>query len=222
MSRKTVTSSHRIGLLALAAGVLAFANAAIAADPIKIGVTIAQSPPGSVSQGTQVKDGVEVAAKMINDAGGVLGRPIELVFEDTQGIPEKARAAVEKLITRDKVVAIVGEHQSSAVLAGMEVAHRYHVPYINTNGWSDAIREKGYPEVFNPGNYNSRVAIAMADTHEGARREARRRLRGEYRLRRRPRQAARRAAQGARGRASNTSTRRSTAPERTSCRRCCR
>ena len=163
MSIQSIFTTHRAGLLALAAG-LAFAHAALAADPIKVGVTIAQSPPGSVSQGTQVKDGVEVAAKIINDGGGVLGRQIELVFEDTQGIPEKARSAVEKLITSDKVVAIVGEHQSSGVLAGIEVAHRYHVPYINTNGWSDAIREKGYPEVFNPGNYNSRVAIAMADT----------------------------------------------------------
>src|SRR5918992_1582253 len=151
-------------LLALVAGAWASANAVFAADPIKVGVTIAQSPPGSVSQGVQVKDGVEVAAKMVNDAGGVLGRQIELVFEDTQGIPEKARAAVEKLITRDKVVAVVGEHQSSAALAGIEVARRYHVPYINTNAWSDAVREKGYAEVFNPGNYNSRVAIAMADT----------------------------------------------------------
>src|SRR5215212_793433 len=155
---------YRRGLLILAAGLIATATAASAAEPIKVGVTIAQSPPGSVSQGTQVKGGVEVAAKIVNDSGGVLGRPIELVFEDTQGIPEKARAAVEKLITRDNVVAIVGEHQSSAALAGMEVAHRYHIPYVNTNGWSDAIREKGYPEVFNPGNYNSRVAIAMADT----------------------------------------------------------
>jgi branched-chain amino acid transport system substrate-binding protein len=155
--------SRRTTLAALAAGLLA-ATAAPAADPIKVGVTIAQSPPGSVSQGTQVKDGVEVAAKIINDAGGVLGQPIELVFEDTQGIPEKARAAVEKLITRDKVAAVVGEHQSSAALAGIEVAHRYGVPYVNTNAWSDAVREKGYAEVFNPGNYNSRVAIAMADT----------------------------------------------------------
>lgn len=164
MSIQSMFKTHRAGLLALAAGLFAFAHAALAADSIKVGVTIAQSPPGSVSQGTQVKDGVEVAAKIINDGGGVLGRQIELVFEDTQGIPEKARAAVEKLITSDKVVAIVGEHQSSGVLAGIEVAHRYHVPYINTNGWSDAIREKGYAEVFNPGNYNSRVAIAMADT----------------------------------------------------------
>jgi branched-chain amino acid transport system substrate-binding protein len=156
--------ASRLNLLACAAGLLAFMSAALAADPIKIGVTIAQSPPGSVSQGTQVKDGVEVATKIINDGGGVLDRKIELIYEDTQGIPEKARAAVEKLITRDQVVAIVGEHQSSAALAGIEVAHRYHVPYINTNGWSDVIREKGYAEVFNPGNYNSRVAIAVADT----------------------------------------------------------
>lgn len=149
--------------LTVAAAALPFGGAH-AADPIKIGVTLTQSPPGSVVQGTQVKDGLEVAAKIINDAGGVDGRKIELVIEDTQGLPEKARAAVEKLITRDKVVAITGDHQSSSVLAGMEVAHRYKVPYINTNGWSDAIREKGYPEVFNPGNYNSRVGAAAAAT----------------------------------------------------------
>jgi branched-chain amino acid transport system substrate-binding protein len=161
--RKSVTKT--LALLALATGLAA--TGASAADPIKIGLTIAQSPPGSVSQGTQVKDGAEVAVKMINDAGGVLGRPLELVIEDTQGVPEKARAAVEKLITRDKVVAVTGEHQSSAALAGIEVAHRYHVPYMNTNAWSDVIRGKGYQEVFNPGNFNSRVAIAAAETIKG-------------------------------------------------------
>jgi branched-chain amino acid transport system substrate-binding protein len=160
VSNKALTLP-RTGLMALAVGL--FTTGAFAADPIKIGVTIAQSPPGSVSQGVQVKDGVEVAAKMINDGGGVLGRPLELVFEDTQGVPEKARAAVEKLITRDKVVAVTGEHQSSAALAGIEVAHRYKVPYLNTNAWSDVVREKGYAEVFNPGNFNSRVAIATAE-----------------------------------------------------------
>jgi branched-chain amino acid transport system substrate-binding protein len=167
MNRSTSTSFHRAALLALAAGLFAFVQTANGAEPIKIGVTVALSPPGSVSQGTQVRDATEVAAKMVNDAGGVLGRKIELVIEDTQGIPEKARAAVEKLITRDKVVAITGEHQSSNVLAGIEVAHRYHIPYMNTNGWSDAIRQKGYEEVFNPANYNSRVAIAIADTMKG-------------------------------------------------------
>jgi branched-chain amino acid transport system substrate-binding protein len=158
----TGASKGRYNILVLAAALLT-AQAALAADPIKIGVTTAESPPGSVSQGIQVRDGIQVAANMINETGGLLGRPVELLFEDTQGIPEKARAAVEKLITRDKAVAIVGEHNSSTALAAIEVAHRYHIPYVNTNGWADAVREKLYPEVFNPNNYNSRVGGASAD-----------------------------------------------------------
>ncbi len=141
-----------------------WAGSTLAADPIRIGVSISQSPPGSVVQGTQVKDGVEIVKDMVNAKGGVLGRQIELVYEDNQGIPEKGRAATEKLITSDKVVAVTGGHQSSVCLAEMEVAHRYTTPYVNTNCWSDDIRKKGYPEVFNPGNYNTRVSSAMAET----------------------------------------------------------
>jgi ABC-type branched-subunit amino acid transport system substrate-binding protein len=148
----------------LVAAAAAVAITAHGADPIKIGVSIAQSPPGSVVQGTQVKDGVEIVKDMINKAGGVMGRPIELVYEDNQGVPEKGRAATEKLITRDKVVAVTGGHQSSVCLAEIEVAKRYNTPYVNTNCWSDDVRKKGYPQVFNPSNYNSRVGQAMAET----------------------------------------------------------
>ena len=149
----------------IAGAVAAFAAAgALAQEPIAVGVSIAQSPPGSVVQGTQVKDGLEIIKDMVNAKGGVNGRPIKLVYEDNQGIPEKGRAATEKLITKDKVVAIVGGHQSSVCLAEIEVAHRYNVPYVNTNCWSDDIRKKGYPEVFNPSNYNTRVSQAMAET----------------------------------------------------------
>ena len=154
----------RFAMAATAAAFLSLAQPAQAADPVVIGVSIAQSPPGSVVQGTQVKDGIEIITKMINDKGGVLGRPLKIVYEDNQGIPEKGRAAVEKLISRDKVVAITGGHQSSVCLAEIEVAHRYKIPYVNTNCWSDDIRAKGYPEVFNPGNYNTRVSTAMAET----------------------------------------------------------
>ncbi len=150
--------------IAFAASATALAAASYAAEPIVIGVSIAQSPPGSVVQGTQVKDGVEIVVRMLNDKGGVLGRPLKVVYEDNQGIPEKGRAATEKLITRDKVVAVTGGHQSSVCLAEIEVAHRYKTPYVNTNCWSDDVRTKGYPEVFNPGNYNTRVSSAMAET----------------------------------------------------------
>jgi branched-chain amino acid transport system substrate-binding protein len=152
----------RFSLLAVFAA--ATAASAIAQEPIAIGISIAQSPPGSVVQGVQVKDGVEIMKDMINARGGVLGRPIKLVYEDNQGVPEKGRAAAEKLITSDKVVAITGGHQSSVCLAEIEVAHRYEIPYVNTNCWSDDIRKKGYAEVFNPSNYNTRVSAAMAET----------------------------------------------------------
>src|SRR5438552_18995288 len=150
--------------LAVATAAAGLSIAAHAADPIKIGISIAQSPPGSVVQGTQVKDGLEIMKDEVNKAGGALGRSIELVYEDNQGVPEKGRAATEKLITRDKVVAVTGGHQTPVSLAEIEVAHRYEVPYVNTNCWSDDIRKKGYAEVFNPSNYNSRVAQAMAET----------------------------------------------------------
>src|SRR5690606_11893337 len=143
---------------------LAFCSGAIAQDAITIGVSIAQSPPGSVVQGTQIKDGIDIIVDSINKSGGVLDRPIRVIYEDNQGIPEKGRAAAEKLIARDKVVAITGGHQSSVCLAEIEVAHRYKIPYVNTNCWSDDVRTKGYPEVFNPGNYNTRVSSAMAET----------------------------------------------------------
>lgn len=149
------------------AGLLGFAfllSPASAADPILIGVSLTQSPPGSVVQGTQVKDGMEILKDMVNAQGGVLGRPIKLLYEDNQGIPEKGRAATEKLISSDKVVAMAGGHQSSVCLAEIEVAHRYKVPYVNTNCWSDDVRKRGYPEVFNTSPYNTLVSSSMATT----------------------------------------------------------
>jgi len=156
----TITSRARTGLLALCAGSLTLVQAAFAIDPVKIGVAAAQ-PPGS--QGQQVRDALEIALKMINDAGGALGRPFELVFEDTQGTAEQAGAAVEKLIKQDKVAAIIGEHRSAPALAAVEVAHRHKIPYL-TDARSHAISEKLYPEVYNSGISNGQIAGAIAET----------------------------------------------------------
>jgi branched-chain amino acid transport system substrate-binding protein len=165
-------SHHRIRRTALGgiASVLALGiggAAAQAQEPIKIGVTLTQSPPGSVIQGTEVLRGLEIARDLFNEQGGVLDRPFELIVEDTQGIPERGRAAVEKLITTDDVVALTGEHPSSVCLAQIGLAHEHNVPFINTNCWSDDIRKAGYEQVFNPNMYNSRVATAMAEVIAG-------------------------------------------------------
>ena len=153
-----------IRTLVAIAGLAWLAAPVLAADPIVVGVSITQSPPGSVVQGTQVKDGMEIYKDIVNAKGGVLGRPIKLLYEDSQGIPEKGRAAVEKLISSEKVVAVTGGHQSSVCLAEIEVAHRLKTPYVNTNCWSDDVRKRGYPEVFNTSPYNTLVSSSMATT----------------------------------------------------------
>jgi branched-chain amino acid transport system substrate-binding protein len=122
--------------------------AAPPAEPIKIGGIGPLSPPGTPALGEEIMNAFQLRIDEINAAGGLLGRRVELVFEDSGGAPEKGTAAMEKLINKDKVVAISGEGHSSALLAEMEVARRNHVVLLDTEAWSDQIRLRGYQEVF--------------------------------------------------------------------------
>ncbi|MDR5694624.1 MAG: ABC transporter substrate-binding protein [Armatimonadota bacterium] len=133
-----------------------------AQNPIVIGSFGPFSPPGSIAQWSEAVDGIKLAVEMINERGGVLGRPIRVQFEDSAGIPERGRAAVERLITQHKVPAIVGGNHSSVCLAVTEIVHARRIPFINVNCWANAIREKGYPEVFNTAVVNARIAVAGA------------------------------------------------------------
>jgi len=135
---------------------------ALAQEPIKVGVLLSLSPPGSIAQGEEVSRGLEIVKDLLNARGGVVGRPLELVYQDTAGLPDRGRLGAEKLITADGVVVLTGQHQGSVVLAEIEVAHRRGVPYVNVNGWADAIRLARYPEVFNVGPWNTLVAVAIA------------------------------------------------------------
>lgn len=83
--------------------------------------------------------GVRLAAEEINAAGGVLGRKIELVMEDSVN-PQTASAKAERLIERDKVVMIIGEISSASGLAIGQVANRLKSVFINTGCNSDALR----------------------------------------------------------------------------------
>src|SRR5438477_1195817 len=81
----------------------------------------------------------DMAADEINAAGGVLGRKIELVKEDSVN-PQIASTKAERLIERDKVACIVGEISSASCLTIAQVAQRTKNLYVNTGGNSDALR----------------------------------------------------------------------------------
>ncbi len=138
-------------------GVMFFMGSwAFAQDTIKIGVVGPRTGPAAAT-GKAFEEGIAIALDHINAKGGVLGKKLEVVFEDTGGVPEKAASAFEKLATRDKVPIVVGESHSSSALAEIEVANRYKVPFIICEAWHDDITKKNYRWVFRAGPVNSGV-----------------------------------------------------------------
>lgn len=84
-----------------------------------------------------------LAVDEINAAGGVLGLPLELVVEDTQSKPGEASTAVKKLITRDRVVALIGEVTSSRSLEGAGVAQAFKIPMLTPSATNPSVTATG-------------------------------------------------------------------------------
>ena len=84
----------------------------------------------------------DLAVDEINAAGGVNGRKIELLKEDSVN-PQTASTKAERMVERDKVACIVGEISSASCLTISQVADRTRTLFINTGGNSDELRGKG-------------------------------------------------------------------------------
>ncbi|MBV8500197.1 MAG: ABC transporter substrate-binding protein [Paucibacter sp.] len=114
----------------LAASLLAAFSVAQAADPIKIGVS-GPFTGGSSSMGVSMRDGVRLAAKEINAAGGVLGRQIELVERDDEAKNERGVQIAQELINREQVVATVGYINTGVALASQRFYQQAKIPVMN-------------------------------------------------------------------------------------------
>jgi len=147
--------------IALVAAMAVPFGATQAGDTIKIGGMAPLSSPGSYQQGPELVLGLEWAVADVNAAGGVLGKQVELIIEDTQGRPPTGATVVEKLITKDKVVAAAGEYHSSVCKAEIEVFHQHGIPFVIGSCWSDALTDAGYDEVFRTSVYSSKLAENM-------------------------------------------------------------
>jgi branched-chain amino acid transport system substrate-binding protein len=117
-------------------------------EPILLGGVGPLSAPGAVGGGIAMQFTTQLAVNEINAAGGVMGRPLQVIFVDTQGLPERGTAVAERLITQDNVVAIVGEYHSAVGLTMKEVCYERNVPCLFAETWSDDITGAGYPQVF--------------------------------------------------------------------------
>ena len=127
-------------LVMLTLGLMGIGTQVMAADcPIKIGGLAQLSAPGSVTGGEAMRAAMLIAERDVNAAGGVLGCDIKVVIADTEGLPEKARALMEKLITQDGVVAVGGGYHSSVGVAGKDVANDRGIPVVFAETWNDTI-----------------------------------------------------------------------------------
>jgi len=109
---------------------------------IKVGA-IGPETGGSSNGGIDELRGKQMAIDEFNAAGGYNGMMIELVSEDDASEPSQSATAVTKMITQDKVVAILGAHNSSCTLADMEVITKYGVPMITPGSTAVAVTSSG-------------------------------------------------------------------------------
>jgi branched-chain amino acid transport system substrate-binding protein len=132
-------------------------GAANTGDTIKVGV-FADLSGTTASFGQSTKNGIELAVEEINNAGGVLGKKIQLIVEDDQGRPEQAKTVVSKLINQDRVQAVLGEVASTNSLAAAPVAQEAKIPMITPSSTN--------PKVTQVGDYIFRVCFI--DPFQGA------------------------------------------------------
>ncbi|OWQ85260.1 amino acid ABC transporter substrate-binding protein [Roseateles aquatilis] len=139
----------------MAASVLAVASfAALAADPIKIGVA-GPFTGGSSSMGVSMRDGVRLAAEEINKSGGVLGRQIQLIERDDEAKNERGVQIAQEMINREKVVATVGFINTGVALAAQRFYQDAKIPVMNNVATGSVITQQFKDQ---PDNYVFRNA----------------------------------------------------------------
>ena len=129
----------------VACAILAGSSAGFAQDTIKIANIVEMSGPGTTS-GVMFKNGVEMAIKEINAAGGILGKKITYTSEDTQSNPGVAKGLTQKAVDNG-VFAIFGPVYSGSIMVSMAESKRGEVPNF-TGGEAASITQQGNPYVF--------------------------------------------------------------------------
>ena len=131
--------------LLAASAALALCGTAAAQSSIKI-ANIVELSGGGATAGTNFKNGVELAVKEINAAGGILGKKIESVSNDTQSNPGVAKGLTQKAVDNE-VFAIFGPVFSGSIMVSMAESRRAEVPNW-TGGEAAAITQQGNPFIF--------------------------------------------------------------------------
>ncbi len=130
--------------LTAAAVTFAMAGAAIAADPIKIGLS-GPFTGGSSSMGVSMRDGVKLAVAEINKNGGVLGRQLVVVERDDEAKNEVSVQIAQELINKEEVIATLGFINTGVALASQRFYQEAEIPVINNVATGTAVTQQFIP-----------------------------------------------------------------------------
>jgi branched-chain amino acid transport system substrate-binding protein len=122
-------------------------QAALAAEPIRVGVTASLSGVYAVPGKNQLQ-GIEMWAHDINARGALLGREVELVYYDDESDPDTVRRLYQRLINDDKVDLLIGPYSSDLTLVASDVAEQHEFPMIAAGAASSDIWSRGYRNIF--------------------------------------------------------------------------
>ena len=133
---------HR--LLSVLFGALAIGTPwpSVAQQPIQIGASISITGRDAI-QGGYVREGYLLCQKHVNDKGGILGRPVQFVIRDDGSDAQAAIRIYEKLITEDKVDAVMGPYGSPITDAVADVTEKHRKLMVAPTAATTAIWEKG-------------------------------------------------------------------------------
>ncbi|MGX7744867.1 ABC transporter substrate-binding protein [Rhodopseudomonas parapalustris] len=160
---------------AASAALLPFATARAETKEVVIGVIYPLS--GSSAQiGVDAQKAFQTAADIINNKydfdlplarseglPGLGGAKVRLVFADHQADPQKGRAEAERLITQEKVSAIVGTYQSSVAVTVSQVCERYQIPFLSADNSSPSLHRRGLKFYFRAAPHDEMFSKAMFD-----------------------------------------------------------
>jgi branched-chain amino acid transport system substrate-binding protein len=113
-----------------------------AGETIKIG-EVGSLTGDKATFGISTHQGIELAILEANEAGGVKGKKLEIVQYDNQGKPEEAATAMNRLITQDKVIAVLGEVASSISLAMAPLAQSNKIPMVTPSSTNPRVTQVG-------------------------------------------------------------------------------
>ena len=158
-----VELSRRALTVGAASAAFAFATDATAEEIVKIGAIYPLSG-NSASAGNYEKMAIELGADLVNKGdpelakilplakggglSGLKGAKIQMIFADNQGTPAAGQNQTLRLITQEKVVAVIGAYQSGITLTASAVAEKYGIPFLNPESVAANLTERGFKWFF--------------------------------------------------------------------------